>query len=59
VIRILLNGMPVKSVAVTSTATVSEWGPGGMLFVEDFERLVGNLERAGGYDYRSLLGIQD
>ena len=49
----------MKSVAVTSTATVSEWGPGGMLFVEDFERLVGNLERAGGYDYRSLLGIHD
>lgn len=59
VIRMLLNGMPVKSVAVTSRAPVSEWGPDGMLFVADFERLVGNLESAGGYDYRSMFGIQD
>jgi len=57
VIRILLNGMPVRSIAAVTTATsADEGGPAGMLYVEDFERLVGNLEKAGGHDYSNLLG---
>jgi len=55
VIRILLNGMPVRSINVDTTIPVEEGGPGGMLFIGDFERLVGNLERAGGIDYTNLL----
>lgn len=59
VIRILLNGMPVKSIAVTTMTPSSGRGPNGMLSIGDFETLVGKLERAGGYDYRKLLGIHD
>jgi len=55
VIRILLNGMPVRSINVDTTIPAVEGGPGGMLFIGDFERLVGNLERAGGSDYTNLL----
>lgn len=48
--------MPVRSIAVDSKVPAAEGGPEGMLFVGDFERLVGDLETAGGYDYSKMLG---
>jgi hypothetical protein len=59
VIRILLDGVPVRSskVAASSKPTTNVSGsPDGMLFINDFEQLVTKLEDAGGHDYASLLG---
>jgi Histidine phosphatase superfamily (branch 2) len=56
VVRVLLNGTPVHSIHATRVARTSgEGSHEGVLFVDDFERLVSRLETAGGHDYASLL----
>ena len=59
VVRVLLNGAPVKSLKVdhpTSSKVLPPGGPEGMLFINDFAEVVNKLERAGGHDYDGLLG---
>lgn len=55
VVRVLLNGIPVRSVKVNAASkTILNGGPEGMIFVDDFNRLVTKLEEDGGHDYASL-----
>jgi hypothetical protein len=57
VVRVLLDGVPVRSAKLNPNATrIANGGLEGMFFVNDFEQLVTNLEDAGGHDYASLLG---
>lgn len=60
VVRVLLDGVPVRSSKIDQLSSrrdvTDSRGPKGMFFINDFERLVSNLEQAGGYDYASLLG---
>jgi Histidine phosphatase superfamily (branch 2) len=56
VVRVLLNGKPVRSAKVnTTTKPDSADGPEGMLLVDDFEWIVSKLEEAGGHEYASIL----
>lgn len=58
VIRVLLNGKPVVSLDYDQkdTKTFLGRGPERLLTISDFEKLVNNLETAGGHDYEQLLG---
>lgn len=56
VVRVLLDGIPVRSAKLKQSTNMSSDGPEGMFFIADFEQLVANLEDAGGHDYASLLG---
>ena len=64
VVRILLNGQPVITAEAHKTSkgriklVYTGSGPENMLHVHDFDRIVTQIEDRGGFDYASLLNLQ-
>lgn len=56
IVRILLNGVPIRSLKLDGSKKASFEDGGGMLTLQDLEKTVESVESAGGFDYESLLG---